>query len=145
MRHRIFQAASLVSAVLGGCTLVLWLATFLVSPWDHRISLSRSFHVAVWSGLTGDTLGRLVIFNNAQYGPYSGSTIQIADDKGNASPRLDREIEWGDTCGVYYRYFRWPAGQTLWTLAVSLWYPLWAFCILPAAWLLRHRSVALRA
>lgn len=111
-----------------------------MTPWDHRISFSRGFHVSVWRGPAGDTLGRLVVFNNAEYGPYSGSTIQIVDEKGNASPRLDRKIEWGDTCGFYYRYFRWPDGKTLWTLMLSLWYPLLAFCILPAFWLLRHRG-----
>jgi hypothetical protein len=57
-------------------------------------------------------LGRLVIFNNAEYGPYLGSTIQFQDDKGNVYPRFDRQIAWGDTCGVYYRYFRWPGGQS---------------------------------
>lgn len=139
MKSRLFKAACLVSVALAGCTLVLWMATFFVTPWDHRLSLSHGFHLGVWSGSTGETLGRLVIFNNAEYGPYSGSTIQIGDGNGNVYPRFTRRTGWGDAWGVYYRYFRWPDGHTLWTLMVSLWYPLLAFSLLPVVWVVQHR------
>jgi len=143
MKYRVSSIASFVSAAFAVCTLGLWLATFSVSPWHHYVLLTRRFHVSVWSGFSGDTLGRLVIFNNADYGPYRGSIIGIMDEKGEVYPRLDHSVEFGDSFGVYYRYFRWPGGGTLWTLMLSLWYPLVLFSILPVFWVfwrlrLRH-------
>jgi hypothetical protein len=139
MPRRLFNVASFVSAVLAGGTLVLSLAMFVSSPWNHRVSLTNRFHVGVWSGFGGDTLGRLVIFNDDQYGPYRGSVVQIGDGKGNAYPRFDRELARGDSFGIYYRYFRESNGTTLWTLMVSLWYPLILFALLSAAWVVRKR------
>jgi hypothetical protein len=129
MKSRLFKIATFVSAVLAASTLLLWIATFFVTPWDHRLSLTRNFHVGVWNGVNGDTLGRLVVFNNADYGPYRGSMMGS----------VERRVASGDTLGVYYRYFRTPDGSTLWTLMVSLWYPLLIFGILPAAWLVQRR------
>jgi hypothetical protein len=138
MAQRLYNVGSAVSAAFAACTLLLWLATVAVTPWDHRLSFGHGFHVAVWSGVSGDKLGRLVFFNDADYGPYRGSVIQIVDEKGELHPKLDRSIEWGDSFGIYYRYFRWPDGHTLWTLMMSLWYPLFLFSILPIAWILRR-------
>jgi len=128
MTRRWFNIASLVSGVFVAFTIVLWLATFVVSPWHHYVSFTRNFHVSVWSGVTGDTLGRLVIFNSADYGPYIGSSIV----------RPERDVEFGDTFGIYYRYFHWPSYGTLWTLMLSLWYPLILFSILPGVWIFRR-------
>jgi hypothetical protein len=161
MTHRWFNLVSLVSAVLIGCTVVLWLATFAISPWDHRVSLTHHFHIGVWSGFSGDTLGRLVIFNNAEYGPYRGSIMGIGGPN-------THEVRWGwhtpdddydfgqitffgqqgevvdrlRLCtlpGIYFRHFQ-LHGQVLplWTLMVSFWYPLFLFSILPAVWIFRR-------
>ena len=145
MPRRFFSVASFASAVLAGGTLVLWLATFVTNPWDHHVSLTNRIHIGVWGGPGGDTLGRLVIFNDAEYGPYRGSIIQLGDGKGNLYPRFDRELVWGDSFGVYYRYFRWPDGRTLWTLMVSLWYPLLLFAVLPVVWVFRQKRSGLNA
>src|SRR5262245_61278640 len=106
MRRRLFNVASFVSAVFAGGTVVLWLATFLTAPWDHRVPVTRSFYIGVWNGLSGDTLGRLVVFNDPDDGPYRGSIIQVVDGKRTLTPRVARQLVWGDSFGVYYRYFR---------------------------------------
>lgn len=166
MTRRWFNGLSLVSAVFAGCTVILWLATFAITPWDHRVSLTDNFQISVWSGFRGDTFGRLVIFNDAKYGPYRGSIVALGGPD-------SREVRWGwhtadddydfgvitytnpngtidrwrfcDLPGIYLRHFHFHDQQTLWTLMVSLWYPLILFSILPAAgffhrWRSRDRS-----
>jgi hypothetical protein len=154
--------ASFISAILALCTLVLWLLTFIVNPWDHKISLTKNFHISVWYGFSGDTLGRLVIFNNnAQYGPYRGSIVSLSNEKYPPKPvwvwrigenyGIGKEIDFdgkgeidltetaADFPGIYYRHIQWPKEpQPLWTLMMSLWYPLFLFSILPVIWLIRR-------
>ena len=78
--------------------------------------------------------GRIVFFNNVEYGPYHGSIIQISDDNGVAHPRIER-TGFGDTWGIYYRHLRWSkSGDVIWTAAISLVYPLAVFSILPVTW-----------
>ena len=132
---RAFNAASLISGVLLGCTVVLWASAFVISPWNHRLSITESFHVSVWGGFDEPFFGRLVFFNNKEYGPYRGSIISLSDSQGNSVPPITKRA-WGDLFGVYYRYFHWSdTGETLWTLMVSLGYPLLLFSVLPAFWL----------
>jgi hypothetical protein len=131
MANRAFSIASLVSAVLLGCTALLWLSAFVLDPWSNRLSVTGDFHIAVWGGCDGPPLGRLVFFNDKRYGPYRGSIISVSGYKEPAEVRC-----WGDAFGVYYRYFRWSgSGATLWTLMISLAYPLAMFSFLPAGWL----------
>ncbi len=138
MAIRTFDVASLISSILLGCTVVLWASAFAISPWDHRLSMSSTFHVGVWGGFDGPFVGRLVFFSDKEYGPYRGSVICLSDSQGNLSrPMITRA--WGDAFGVYYRHFHWlDTGETLWTLMVSLAYPLLIFSVLPAAWLWRR-------
>lgn len=121
-------------------TLVLELATFFTTPWDCSISIADDFHIGVWSGFAGDTLGRLVLFSDTESGPYHGSVIALRGADGELSPPLDRQVKWGDAYGIYYRYFRWSDGRSLWTLMVSLWYPLLLFAALPVVWVARRRQ-----
>jgi hypothetical protein len=158
MTHRPFNIASLASAAFAFIAVALWLATFAVSPWDHRVSFTDKFHVSVWSGFSGDTLGRLVIFNDAKYGPYRGSIMVIGGegthevfsglrnsdyDFGritftNPNGTVDR-LRLCDLPGVYFRHFDIHGqARTLWTLMISFWYPLIAFSILPAIWIFRR-------
>jgi hypothetical protein len=119
-----FNVASLVSAFLLSLTIALWGAAFTLNPYDHHWSVTNSFHV----GVGGRFDGRLFFFSD-ESGPYQGSIIAL-----DGNPRL-RQVGWGDAYGIYYRHFRWlDSGQTMWTLAVSLWYPTVLFSILPAAW-----------
>ena len=105
----------------------LSIASVWINPWDQYFSISRQFHIGIW----GQGLDvRLVFFNDADYGPYRGSMISLDGD-----PPLDRAVYFGDTAGIYYRYFR-VAGSSLWTLMLLIWYPIALFATLPACRLL---------
>ena len=117
MSQRIFAIASLASAVLWGCVILLWASSFILNPRDQRLSVTDTFHVGLLKG-------RIVFFNDKDYGPYQGSIIAIGDE------HLPRSVAWGDRYGVYYRYFAW-SDSTLWTLSVSLLYPVVLLAILP--------------
>jgi len=97
-----------------------------LNPWDHRISVRDDFHVGLWRT-------RVVFFNDAEYGPYRGSIIGLVDSDGNVYPPLECEIKWGDSLGVYFRYFL-RADSTLWTLMVSLLWPCGVFGLSIAFW-----------
>ena len=121
----------------------------------HGIAITPRFHFGVCEG-------GVWLFSDKW--PYTGSTTYVGDS--NRSPAhfvwrgwrlpgtdyglgrsaivnergdvLQRKTG-GDLPGVYYRHFWWyDLPQTLWTLEVSLWYPILAFAVLPAAGLLRR-------
>jgi hypothetical protein len=75
-------------------------------------------------------------FNDQEYGPYGGSIITFADGEGRSA----LEVNTGFDCpGIYYRYFRFRQIQyELWTLMVSLWYPLVVFGLLLGCWLFQE-------
>ena len=159
--RRKFNIASLVSLALAIFTILLWLPTFLMNPWGQYVSFTKNFHVGVWSGFSGDTLGRLVVFNNDQYGPYRGSLMGIGGEN-------TQETRWGwhienyekydfgqitftnpnstvdklrlcDLPGIYFRHFQiHNQVRPIWTLMVSLWYPLFLFSVLPIWWIFRR-------
>jgi hypothetical protein len=131
MKVSVLKAASVAVTVLLGATILLMVVGYAITPWDHYLTLSENIHCSVWNrGLDS----RLVVFNNTSYGPYRGSIIKI---NGKAYPPLVRENAFGDSLGIYYRYFEWSKGK-LWTLMVSLWYPLVAFAIIQALQIVRH-------
>lgn len=158
MRRHWFHIASLMSGVLAAITVALWLVTFLASP---RLPLTRHFNLGIWKGFSGEKLGMLEAFNDSKYGPYNGSIIAISDDKHPPKAVWDWRVgeNYGagkkyifdgkgaiqvtttdaDFPGIYYRHFQWPnTPQPLWTLMVSLWYPLFFFSVLPSVWILRR-------
>jgi hypothetical protein len=131
--HRWFNRAALASSVLLACTVALWLAGFCLYPDDHHLSVTRSFHVGVWSCFRGPTFGRLVFFNTND-GPCYGGIIALCDGHGN-SCRPYQASGWEDSFGVFFIHLRFlKSGATLWTLDVSLLYPFTLFAILPFAW-----------
>jgi hypothetical protein len=164
MKRHWFHIASLISGVLAAVAIVLWLVTFFASP---RLPLTRHFNLGIWKGFGGQKFGMLEIFNDSQYGPYTGSIIALSDDKyppkyvwlwrigenyeiakqivfdGNGAIQV---TETGaDFPGIYYRHFQWPnSPQPLWTLMVSLWYPLLVFSVLPSVWILRHWHLGMK-
>jgi len=138
MKRRVFGIATVFSGALLGITVLLWFAGVWLNPWDHHLSVSSDLHIGIWGrGLDS----QLVIFNDDEYGPYRGSIISVSGGEPDDKPRLEHEVSFGDTWGIYYRFFRWP-DATLWTLMVSLWYPTALFGACPIVWgvcrLFRH-------
>jgi hypothetical protein len=125
MANRALKIATAVSLVLLIASLALLPVSACLDPSRQFLSLSSSFHVTVWQA-------RVVAFNDASYGPYHGSTIAVSSVgvDGVVHPLDHEEVKFGDSWGIYYRYFRWP-NATLWTLMVSLIYPILAFAALP--------------
>ena len=90
----------------------------------------------------------LCFFNNKEYGPYLGGTVELLDRKEDIDRFFSERRAFGPTLGVYYRYFRVPgSGAVIWTLTVSLLYPIIIFAALPvirfrklpAVWLRKWR------
>ncbi len=103
--------------------------------WKPWISLNPQCHISV-CGFGNSSVSRLNMFNNPTYGPYRGSVIELSkgpDDE----PTVKLKAAFGDSYGIYYRYFEWPDKSVLYTLSVTLWYPLIGFAIAPFYWLVR--------
>ena len=140
MARRASRIVTALSTALLVVAILLFLASFVLNPWDHYVSFNDSFHVGVLAGSFDWWFdSRIVLFSDATNGPYCGSIIQIHFSDGTAYPTFEHEVKWGDTCGVYYRYFR-TSDWTLWTLMVTPWYPIIFFAIMPTMRLLRLRS-----
>lgn len=127
---RTFRIATVISTALLAGTLFLFLRSWENPSTTPFFSVTSSFHIGIWHGADGPNIA---FFNNAEYGPYRGSLIGL---EGVVDPDLLRVSHFGMSYGVYYRYFQWTH-TTLWTLMISMWYPLVAFSILPATWYYR--------
>lgn len=122
------NTVTVVSATFLGIAVTLFVAGYFFNAWDYRLSLSNEFHIGLWNqGFDS----RIVFFNNAEYGPYRGSLIGLDDGEGNIYPPLKCRRYFGDSWGIYYRYFEWFDQPKLWTLMVSLWNPIIGFALLP--------------
>lgn len=130
MQNRLFNVASVVSAVLLCLIVVAWFAAGAVDPRKHFVCLSNGWHLSI-NARGADA--RLQVFNDPSYGPYIGSIIGLAGDRNG--PKVSGV---GDVAGVYYRMIRWPDGTSLWTLSLSLVYPLLVTLPLPLTWLIRR-------
>ena len=120
MKRRTFNTLSLISALLLACTTVLWGWSFWADMREDRLSISDNFHMGAYRG-------RLEFFS-LKIGPYHGSSTIFDETK-------DTERGFGDTLGVYYRYLRFAdSGDVIWTLSVSLFYPMIVFAVLPMTW-----------
>lgn len=120
MKRRIAHSLLLASALLAVCTFALFVWSFWADPSKQNISFGENFHVSVLDG-------RIWFFSDMS-GPYQGGIIALSDD---GEPKLVRR-GFGDFAGICYRYFRrteWP--HSLWTLSVSLLYPLAIFAPIP--------------
>jgi hypothetical protein len=120
MNRRVLDTIEVLCAVPLTISLLLLLVAPFLNPADNYLSFGRDFHV---SAECRKFDSRIVFFNDTAYGPYRGSVIGLSDDDGNAYPPLQRQLAFGGAWGVFYRYFRWT-DATLWTLTVSLWYPI---------------------
>jgi hypothetical protein len=116
-------------------SLLLAFVGAFTNPRKHFVSIGNSFHISV-SNIGLDS--RIVFFNDSDYGPYRGSIISIAD-----GPQ-PKSVGIGDAWGLYYRHFEWPA-QRLWTLMISLWYPIVLFAMMLVVSLWRRNTVSKNA
>jgi hypothetical protein len=124
MSRGIFNTLSLISAILLACTIILWAWSFWADVRKDRLSFSNGFHVGVYDG-------RLDFFSD-EHGPYHGSIIAITSRERPMERIFSKQRAFGDICGIYYRYFCWAdSGAVLWTLSVSLIYPMIVFAVLP--------------
>ena len=129
--QRTIRIATILSSFGLIATLLLWAVASGADPSRQRISCGNYFHVSVVaSSRVFDA--KLAFFNDSD-GPYRGSILSIGKD-----PTLDRKKGFGDSAGIYYRYFHWSDGGELWTLMVSLAYPALALAILPSFWVCRR-------
>jgi hypothetical protein len=124
------KMATRISAALLGLTLFLAAVSIRLDPRPYHISVGNHFHLSVQDGC-------LLIFNDANYGPYNGSIIDVssAEEKEPAGAILEKN-GFGDSVILYYRYYR-TDQWTLWTLSVSLLYPMALFAMLPVIWSIR--------
>ena len=135
MANRLFNVAAALSALAFCLVALAWILAGIVEPRRQHLSFSSRFHLSI---LARGADARMVIFNDASYGPYRGSIIGIAGNPNN--PKVSGV---GDVAGVYYRHIRWPDGESLWTLALSLAYPLLLAGVLPVAWLIRRTRLTM--
>lgn len=120
MLRRLLNISIYISMLMLGLLLTSAIASIWINPWPHHVSVSKRFHIGV-DNAGSDFDIRLVFFNNDNYGPYRGSMMQV-----DGNPVYDREVAPGDKAGIYYRYFR-LGPYVLWTLMVSIWYPIGLF------------------
>ena len=120
MTNRLLNLAAILSTIFLVVLIVAWFVAGEVQPTEKHLSLSSGCYLSIDAWGPSRTDARLEIFNDAQYGPYRGSIIEIA---GPNYPSRISKITFGDTAGIYYRYFRWPDDRKLWTLSLSLIYP----------------------
>ena len=135
MKSRICNTLSVISAILLACTIILWAWSFWTDPRKECLSFSGDFHVAVQDG-------HVEFFSDKTHGPYRGSIIALTSPEWPIERIFSKQQAFGDICGIYYRYFRWAdSGAVLWTLSVSLFYPMIVFSLLPviSLWSLRRQ------
>jgi hypothetical protein len=133
MKARLFNFAAFFSAVIAIAIVLLWLSAAIgnIDGITPLASFSKYCHLTIF-GHGADY--RLALYNDAVFGPYHGSIIAMAGPDGRT--RIEAH-GFGDTAGIYYRHFRWPGGAVLWTLMISLIYPLAISLVLPIIWICR--------
>ena len=121
MGRRTLNVITVASAALLAVSILLFVGGWLFRPSDYHVSFGDSLHVGVTS--VGWIDSRIAFFDNAKYGPCRGSLIGIVGEGGVIVPPLEHSVVFGDSFGIYYRDYEWP-DSNLWTLKVSLWYPI---------------------
>ena len=122
-----------ISLLLLGLSIAAFAVSGNVNPYECNLSLIDGFHVSLHARGAD---ARIVFFSDAEYGPYQGSMIRVGARGASPSPTEPKVRGFGDFLGIYYRHIRWPEDGTLWTLDISLWYPIGIFglCALVTWW-----------
>ncbi|HUO07315.1 MAG TPA: hypothetical protein VM008_03215 [Phycisphaerae bacterium] len=126
----------MLSVVAFVAVLISWSIARYVNPCKTSLPLLPDCYIS-FSTIMGDA--RLHVFNDRR-GPYNGGIVALAGSY-PGDPKTPTGVGVGDAAGVYFRYICWPDGHILWTLSVSLVYPLTVFAILPLLWLNRRSRI----
>ncbi|HTL17035.1 MAG TPA: hypothetical protein VL793_07350 [Patescibacteria group bacterium] len=122
-KKRTLGICAALSGVIPATLLVLFaLSHDVVAGFKGGIAVTSRFHVGVFDGglwFHSDSL------------PYRGSVIAMSGSSSKAIRKKGFDLP-----GVYYRHFRFPLEpEPLWTLRLSLDYPLVVSAIFPLLWL----------
>ncbi len=112
------------------CVFSLSLTLFIavhgtVDAYSHSIHVSDDFHF----GLVHSDFDTRLAFFNSQFGPYNGGIIADSPKETRAHSSVQMYF---DAPGIYYRYFEFAIvhpGEVIWTLKISLWYPMVALSL----------------
>jgi hypothetical protein len=156
---RFSKTLTIASAIASGlCLILIPVSEALHLPdfSDDGVSIDPNASVVIGSRHVGLSEGAIWLFNDDL--PYVGSVVGLRGtwDGKRAFEKRDWNIgterfgvlqvsyidsstgepagraRYGDLPGIYYRYFEWASRTTsLWTLAVSMWYPAALFAMLP--------------
>ncbi len=152
---RLFNFTTVCCGILFCAILVAWFVTGDVKPEKQHLSLSRDCHVSISEFLGGR---RLSFFSYARWGPSLEGIWAVSgkDDPPNETavylggaagyirdPSI--RINWFDAPGIYFRLRQPTNGQSMWSLSVSLWYPLISSGVLPGVWMARRMGRNRRA
>ncbi|ADB16066.1 hypothetical protein Psta_1390 [Pirellula staleyi DSM 6068] len=115
--QRVLRFAPSISVILGIALCSLLVLSRSEDLRRYRVSLAGFCHVALHEG-------QLVIFNSDYFGPYTGSIVGLG---GESYP----QVQGGHACGLGAVHLEWPQ-FSIWTIYVSLFYPLLLTAIAPA-------------
>ena len=121
---RLLQVTTAVSGIFCIAFVGVWLVSFFLDVSKHGMVVNQNFHIGFFNGA--------VSFYSHDV-PYRGSIIQI-----DGYPPI-LALKHFTFVGIYYRYFRFPS-ETVWTLIISLAYPVIFFSVLPALWMRRRMA-----
>ena len=134
MRSRTLAICAAASALIPVGLISFSLLNRDVNGFTAGFPLARRFHVGVFDG---------ALWFHSHSLPYTGGTVAIVRE-GFPSPRTTAL----DFPGVYYRFIRLPLHpEPLWTLRLSLGYPVVLALVFPLLWVRRfwrkaHNRVA---
>lgn len=124
MRNRILATCAAASVVIAVGLVMFSALSRDVNGFTGGFPLARSFHVGVFDG---------ALWFHSHSLPYTGGTLAMVRE-GFPSPRTTGF----DFPGVYYRFIRLSLNpEPLWTLRLSLAYPVILSLVLPLLWLRR--------
>jgi hypothetical protein len=131
--NRAFNLAVIGSGALFCFAIAACFIAGNIDPRKEFLSLGEGFHLSlnVW-----ESSPRLEIFNDANFGPYSGRIWAVSSPM-RGSPTFPKIVDFG-FADIYFQLGRWQNGQRLWSLSVSLLYFVVLSAILPIVWLVRH-------
>jgi hypothetical protein len=129
MNIRIVTLATLASAILAICILVVWLTAPTMD--QAHIAVSKGSYVTV-SKIDGREF--FLVFNDLKYGPPLSVITGI---NGVANTNLT-DAAWSNL-GIFYRCLHHRGGDSWWVFGVSLIYFAGLFAVFPILWICRRQ------